>query len=174
MAQFRDRPGDISNKRRSDERRKANDSSRRAREKQETGKSITGQVLKTIANAVVPGSGLVGADAIEAGVDWLFKQDVGEKAGTPEQQVRAEERRKDSNARSRASTTKANAAVTQEKVDEEVIEPTEPDAPLQDTQKAALVAKAAKKRKKGTETVLTSPLGATETAKTAVFKLGGY
>lgn len=54
-------------------------------------------------------------------------------------------------------------------LEEDVIPETE-QATIAET--AALTAK--KKKKETTQTILTSPLGSTQTAKTAVAKLGGY
>lgn len=59
----------------------------------------------------------------------------------------------------------------------EPVQPQESKTGLSETEKATLAQQEAARKKKqaksGTSTILTSPLGATTTAKTAVTKLGG-
>jgi len=65
--------------------------------------------------------------------------------------------------------TSADSSVEEIEEDLTVFEDTEKESIADD-----VATEAKKKKKKVTQDVLTSPLGSTETAKTAVAKLGGY
>lgn len=68
----------------------------------------------------------------------------------------------------------SSLAGIEEEASVDAVESIDPAEQLQaDSTNAARMAEAAKKKKKTSSSVLTSPLGATSTAKTAVTKLGG-
>ena len=87
MAQFRDRPGDISNAVRSNERRKANDSARRAREQRQAGIDAGTGAVTTVLDAFIPGAGVFLKPGITKGFEALSDLDRGT---TLEQQQRIE------------------------------------------------------------------------------------
>lgn len=122
-------------------------------------------LVGTISNAIVPGSGaIMGPIGAKIGEQLA----TGEVGTTPEQR---EKRR----LATRHNKPDRGYKPTRQTEVEAVAPETEPLPPITDEGEATRVADAAKKKKrKGIKTVLTSPLGATETAKTAVAKLGGY
>ena len=136
-------------------RNQSNESARRARERRQAGIDMGTGAVTTVLDAFIPGAGVFLKPTITKGFEALSDLDPGT---TQTQRDRIETSRN----RNRARPEEAAALP--------VIED-EADTPPSDAGNAARVAK---KRKKGTKTVLTSPLGATETAKTAVAKLGGY
>ena len=136
-------------------RRESNESDKRKKNKRAAGVGIGTDITTAILDVFAPGAGSLASPTIKKGFELLSDLDPGT---TQEQRARREEARN------------SNRARPQEAAALPVIEG-EADAPATDESNAARVAK---RRKKGTKTVLTSPLGATETARTAVAKLGGY
>jgi hypothetical protein len=191
MAQFRDKPGDISNASRSQRTKERNqrnsDSNERRRKKQvdaytamaaskradaeftakkDSAVGAVSSVLGTLADTFVPGVGKFVGETAGKGVDWLY-----ENAPAPtDANLAAGKRRaaRDSSDNLYGAGTAEAAAVAP--VDSEQASEVENEAAAVDAGKAAR----RKRKKTGTKQILTSPLGATETAKTAVSKLGGY
>lgn len=162
MALFKDKPRDISNKQRSFQ-TSSDSSSRRKKEWADNAKVI----VESVSNAIIPGSGLLTGPIGGVIGGLLSEQDTGL---TPEQQTRI-----DTQKAQRRERRDGGLYGEGTKEAEDIIEELPPVDDSSDESKASDIAKDVKKKKRtGTKQVLTSPLGATETAKTAVAKLGGY
>jgi len=204
MAQFRDKPRDIKDSTRSNNRKKkSSDSNERRRkeaakqtnsdaarralqqaevakqatqrvaseDKRKTGVSVGTEFVATVANAFLPGAGKLLKPAIEGGLEWLSFQDTGISQEQAERQRAQKERAKDRNRYGDSAPTAAGVAPVDPIL--ETPADAEQEVAKENTQTASREAKK-RKKKAGTKTILTTPLGATETAKTAVTKLGGY
>lgn len=133
-----------------------------------TALNITKSIVSVVGNMALPGLGSL----LGEGVEWASQQ---EDTRTPEQKARMDSAMDSTRGRggdARPDDPYANTASPVKKEDATV---NTADSAMDDKSKASDVAKDQKRKKKksGSQTILTSPLGATETAKTAITKLGG-